>query len=259
VSDPAILGVGAAACVALMSVLWAIGRRIDNWSIVDPGWASCLVLLAWLFAALSDGAPLRRVALASAVTLWGGRHAWLLLAHRVIGHPEEGRYVKLRERWGPGAFFLFFQAQALLAVLLSGPFLLVCGHAGAGPLPFEVAALVLFPLALAGEAKADADLARWKRDPGHRGTTCRAGLWAWSRHPNYFFEWLVWCAFALAALAAPGGWWAPYAPLLMLVLLLFVTGIPPSEKQALRTRGDDYRAYQRSTSAFVPWPPKRGA
>ena len=258
-SDPAILGVGAAACVALMSVLWAIGRRIDNWSIVDPGWASCLVLLAWLFAALSDGAPLRRVALASAVTLWGGRHAWLLLAHRVFGHPEEGRYVKLRERWGPGAFFLFFQAQALLAVLLSGPFLLVCGHAGAGPLPFEVAALVLFPLALAGEAKADADLARWKRDPGHRGTTCRAGLWAWSRHPNYFFEWLVWCAFALAALAAPGGWWAPYAPLLMLVLLLFVTGIPPSEKQALRTRGDDYRAYQRSTSAFVPWPPKQGA
>ena len=148
-SDPAILGVGAAACVALMSVLWAIGRRIDNWSIVDPGWASCLVLLAWLFAALSDGAPLRRVALASAVTLWGGRHAWLLLAHRVIGHPEEGRYVKLRERWGAGAFFLFFQAQALLAVLLSGPFLLVCGHAGGGPLPLEVAALVLFPLALA--------------------------------------------------------------------------------------------------------------
>ena len=60
-------------------------------------------------------------------------------------------------------------------------------------------------------------------------------------------------------MAAPGGWWAVYAPVLMLALLLFVTGIPPSEKQALRSRGEDYRAYQRTTSAFVPWPPKRTA
>ena len=255
-SDPALLAIGAAACVALMSGLYVVGRRIRNWSIVDPGWAACLVLLAVIFAVLSDGAPVRRVALAVAVTAWGGRHAWLLLRHRVIGHPEEGRYVELRRTWGPGAFFLFFQAQALLAVLLAGPFLLVCGHAGPGPLLLEVAAVVLFPIALAGEARADADLSRWKRDPANRGKTCRAGLWAWSRHPNYFFEWLIWCAFALAAMAAPGGAWAAYAPVLMLVLLLFVTGIPPSEKQALRSRGDDYRAYQRTTSAFVPWPPK---
>ncbi len=144
--DPALLGVGAAACVALMSGLFVVGRRIGNWSIVDPGWASCLVLLAWTFAALSDGAPVRRAALAVAVTAWGGRHAWLLLRHRVLGHPEEGRYVELRKTWGSGAFFLFFQAQALLAVVLAGPFLLVCGHAGPGPLPLEVAALALFPM-----------------------------------------------------------------------------------------------------------------
>ncbi len=253
-----LVGLGTALCVAGMAVLWAVGRRIANWSLVDPGWAACLVLLAGLYALLSDGAPLRRGVLAAAVAAWGGRHVALLLVHRVIGHPEEGRYVELRRTWGPGAFFLFFQAQALLAVLLSGPFLLVAGNATDGPHPLELASLALFALALAGEARADADLARWRRAPGNRGKTCRTGLWAWSRHPNYFFEWLVWCAFALAAAAAPGGGWAVYAPILLLLLLLFVTGIPPSERQALRTRGDDYRAYQRTTSAFVPWPPRRG-
>lgn len=247
-----------AACLLLQAALWVVALRVRNWSLVDPGWAACLVLTAGVYAAALDGAPARRLALVAAVSLWGLRHVVQLLVHRVVGRPEEGRYVALRARWSAATFLGFFLAQGLLAALLSWPFLAVARHGGAGPAPLETAALALFLVAWAGEAVADRQLARWKADPGHRGRTCRAGLWAWSRHPNYFFEWLVWVAFALAATAAPGGAWAWLAAATMLALLLFVTGIPPAEAQALRSRGDDYRAYQREVSAFVPWPPRRG-
>ena len=84
----------------------------------------------------------------------------------------------------------------------------------------------------------------------------RDGLWRYSRHPNYFFQWLTWVAYALLALSAPYGWLGLSAPIAMLLLILFVTGIPPAEEQALRSRGEDYRRYQRETSAFVPLPPR---
>lgn len=253
----ALLAGATGACLALMTILWVVGLRIRNWSVVDPGWASCLVACAVLYAAAGDGTLARRAAMAVPVTIWGLRHAWLLLRHRVIGRPEEGRYVALRKTWGRGAFFAFFAAQGLLAAFLSGPFLLAAVDPRAGTSTLELGSLVLFSAALLGEALADAQLARWKADPAHRGRTCRAGLWSWSRHPNYFFEFVIWCAFALHATPSPWGWTAWYAPAVMLLLLLFVTGIPPAEAQALRSRGEDYRAYQREVGAFVPRPPRR--
>ena len=111
-------------------------------------------------------------------------------------------------------------------------------------------------VAVAGEALADRQLAAFQADPGSRGGTCRAGLWPYSRHPNYFFEWLTWVAYAAFALPSPWGWTFVCAPLLMLFLRFRVTGIPMAEEQALRSRGDDYREYQRTTSAFFPWFPK---
>ena len=89
-----------------------------------------------------------------------------------------------------------------------------------------------------------------------RGRACRRGLWRVSRHPNYFFEWLTWCGIAL--LAAPAaGWWAALQPVAMFVLVRFVSGVPYTEMQALKSRGDDYRRYQQETNAFVPWFPRR--
>jgi steroid 5-alpha reductase family enzyme len=252
------VAVAAGACLGLQGALWVVARRIRNWSLVDPGWAACLVLCAGLYAALGAGAPLRRAVVAGLALLWGGRHVLLLLRDRVVGRPEEGRYVELRARWSPSVFLGFFLAQGALAAVLSGPFLLACQDGRPFPqAPIEIAALAVFCAGFLLEAVADARLASWKRDPANRGRTCRSGPWAWSRHPNYFGEFLVWCAFALLASAAPGGAVAWYAPLVLLLLLLFVTGIPPAEAQALRSRGDEYRAYQREVSAFVPWPPRR--
>jgi steroid 5-alpha reductase family enzyme len=110
--------------------------------------------------------------------------------------------------------------------------------------------------AVAGETIADRQLARWRADPAHRGRTCRTGLWRWSRHPNYFFEWLHWWAWPILAIGAPWGWAAVYAPILMLAFILGLSGIPATERRALATRGEDYRRYQRTTSAFFPWPPR---
>ena len=116
---------------------------------------------------------------------------------------------------------------------------------------------MLVVVGVVGETVADRQLLAFKRDPANRGRTCRTGLWRTSRHPNYFFEWILWCGFGLLGYAAPWGWTGLAAPLLILCSIVFVTGIPPTEAQALASRGDDYRAYQRTTSAFVPWPPRR--
>ena len=107
-------------------------------------------------------------------------------------------------------------------------------------------------------ALADAQLAAFKRDPAHRGRVCTAGLWGYSRHPNYFCEWLVWVAYFVFACGSPWGWTSVACPLCILGLLLGVTGIPMTEEQSLRSKGGAYRRYQRTTSAFVPWFPRKG-
>jgi steroid 5-alpha reductase family enzyme len=179
-----------------------------------------------------------------------------------IGREEDRRYAELRERWSASgreqlSFAVFFQAQALIAAILSVPFLLASYNEHDGLEPLEWAGAALWLVAFGGEWVADRQLAAFKANPENKGQTLRAGLWRYSRHPNYFFQWLTWVAYALIALAAPYGWLGLIAPALMLGSILFVTGIPPSEAQALRSRGDDYRRYQRETSAFVPLPPRR--
>jgi steroid 5-alpha reductase family enzyme len=113
----------------------------------------------------------------------------------------------------------------------------------------------LWLIAVAGEAVADAQLAAFRADASNKGKTCRAGLWRYSRHPNYFFEWTHWLAYAVML---PEDWRVWVSPALMLYFLLRVSGIPATEAQALRSRGEDYRRYQRETSMFVPWPPQTG-
>jgi steroid 5-alpha reductase family enzyme len=245
---------------ALMAVLWAIHLALRNAAIVDAGWAAGLPIIA-VFATWRLGGTPRGWLLAGMVTIWGLRLAGFLLRARVFGHPEEGRYVALRQSWKThlsAKFFVFFQAQAVLDLVLAVPFLIVA----ADPRPVTPAlglASVLWAGALLGEATADRQLDRFKHDPANRGAVCAVGLWRYSRHPNYFFEWLIWVAYAGYASGSPGGWVGWISPALILFFLLRFTGIPATEAQALRSRGEAYRAYQRETSAFVPWFPRREA
>ena len=91
-------------------------------------------------------------------------------------------------------------------------------------------------------------------DPANKGKVCQLGLWNYSRHPNFFFEWLMWVAYFIFALSSPYGWWAVIAPAFMLFLLIKVTGIPLMEQRALANKGDAFREYMRTTSFFIPLP-----
>jgi steroid 5-alpha reductase family enzyme len=254
------MGLAWAVLAAMMAALWLVHLAIRNAAIVDVGWTIGVPITAVIFAARLNGGP--RAWLIAALTIgWGVRLASHLLVSRVIGQPEEGRYVELRRGWRThvGAkFFLFFQAQALLDLLLSLPFL--CAASAGGPVPpVGFAAAGLWAIAIAGEALADWQLERFKRRPGARGRVCDEGLWRYSRHPTYFFEWLIWVAYALYATTTPSGWLGWTSPALMLFFLFRVTGIPTTEAQALRSRGEAYRRYQATTSAFVPWPRRRAS
>jgi steroid 5-alpha reductase family enzyme len=245
----------------LFFAAWLLQQKTKNAGYVDVAWAYNLGLIAVLYALLGPTTGARKWALAAMVVVWSARLGTHLLL-RVAGEPEDGRYKYLREHWQPkpGArFLIFFQAQALVDVLLSIPFLLVCvDTASAGAVgPLQIAAVALWLAAQIGESVADAQLARC-RNTLQKTEVCRAGLWRYSRHPNYFFEWLIWVAWAIFAADAPHGWLAFLSPLLMLLFLYRVSGIPWTEQQSIRSKGDAYREYQRTTSAFVPWFPRAG-
>lgn len=258
-----LLALGAIAVCAVMLALWIVSVGNRNFSYVDIGWSANFALLALLYVALAPGWLPRKVLVGSLFAVHGLRLAWHL-GRRVIGQPEEGRYVQLRKEWGgDGAgrlslkFLAFFQFQAALNVLLSLPLLLACMNRHAQWLTLEWLGAAICVVGLLGESTADAQLAAFKRNPANRGAVCDVGLWRYSRHPNYFFEWLIWIGYAVLAFPSPYGWIAIVAPALMLHFLVNVTGIRATEEQALRSKGDRYRDYQARTSAFVPWFPRR--
>jgi len=254
--------VALAALCAGFAALYLVARRIDNYGIVDIAWSYAFGAMAAGYALGGAGWPVRRALIGAMAVLWSARLG-THLAVRVLGHHpvEDGRYLQLRRDWAANfaaKMFGFFQLQAASVVLLGAAFVLACVNPTPTLHPLEVAGVAVWLLALTGEALADAQLAAFKRRPESRGRVCDAGLWRYSRHPNYFFEWLIWVAYALFALGSPWGWLGLIGPASILFLLLRVTGIPMTEEQSLRSRGDAYRRYQQTTSAFVPWPPRSG-
>ena len=245
----------------VFAALYLVARRWNNYGIVDIAWSYAFGALALFYAAFAPGWPVRRALIAALAVVWSlrlGTH----LAVRVIGHHpvEDGRYVQLRKDWAANfvtKMFWFFQMQAASVVLLGAAFLVAALNPAPALHPLEIAGAVLWLLAIGGEALADAQLAAFKKNPAHKGQVCAVGLWRFSRHPNYFFEWLIWVAFFVFSLGSPHGWVALIGPASILYLLLRVTGIPMTEEQSLRSRGDAYRRYQATTSAFLPWFPKK--
>jgi steroid 5-alpha reductase family enzyme len=245
---------------ALMTIVWLISVRIKNAGIVDIAWSFGFAPVALLYAIFADGFAARRWLILAMVAIWSLRLGGYLY-FRVMGHhpKEDQRYAQLRTEWGAnvnGKMFGFFQLQAALLVLLSVPFLIACLN----PQPeinwLEYLGAAVWLIAVIGESVSDHQLKQFKKNPANKGEVCQAGLWHFSRHPNYFFEWLIWVAFWIFALGSPLGCTAIYCPALMLYFLVRVTGIPMTEDLALKTKGEKYRAYQRTTSRFVPWFPK---
>lgn len=236
---------------------WARQQRTRNAGIVDVVWSFGVGGAAVLVAMTGEGALLPRALLGVLGSLWGLRLG-LHLLQRVRGEGEDGRYAQLRKRWGdaPMKWLAMFQFQALLVALFALPFLAVAANPVAEGNAWFVGGIAMWIACVAGEAIADSQLARFRADPANKGKACRAGLWRYSRHPNYFFEWLHWFAYVLLAVGSPLAWLAWSGPLVMYVFLRFLSGVPFTEAQALRTRGEDYARYQRSTPMLIPWFPK---
>ncbi|HPF13189.1 MAG TPA: DUF1295 domain-containing protein [Planctomycetota bacterium] len=245
----------------VMLALWARQRTTRNAGWVDVAWTFGVGGLGVLYALTQPGWLPRRVLVGTLIGLWAlrlGSH----LYQRVGSEPEDGRYARMRsakgadiDRW----LFWFFQAQALMALVLSLPFFFLTRSGLEGWHGWDGLAVGLWVVSVVGEGLADRQLKAWRQSAHGKGKTCRVGLWRYSRHPNYFFEWVHWLVYPVLAIGMSGGSWLWLAPLGMFVLIRYVTGIPPTEEQSLKSRGEDYRAYQRTTNAFFPGPPRPGA
>lgn len=246
------------ALMALMLLAqWILGR-CQRRGHVDLLWALLIGAQACIYAVSGTGWEPRKWLVLALAGFWALRLS-LHLARRLGRDGEDGRYRAMEKAAGdrsPLVFLGFFQAQALAAWVFALPFFVLVQDATPSWRTPEWAALLLWALSIGGVILADHQLDRWRRAPEHRGLTCRGGLWAWSRHPNYFFESLLWAAYAVAAIGTAGLWINLAIALLMLLMITRVSGIPFAEQQALRSRGDDYRDYQSSTSAFFPLPPR---
>jgi steroid 5-alpha reductase family enzyme len=252
---PVVLSI--AACCLIMTAVWFWAVKIKNGGIVDVFWSYNFPVIAVILLLLAPGFDTRIYMICGMILLWGirlGTH----LGNRVFSHihEEEGRYAQLRKDWAPHEdrkLFWFFQAQAFSNVLLAVPFFIITANQQPSLSPLEYGGVAIWFFALAGETLADWQLDRFKKDPVNKGKVCDVGLWNYSRHPNYFFEWMIWMSYFIFALASPNGWIAILSPAIILYLLLNVTGIPATEEQSVRSKGALYKAYQKTTSAFVPW------
>ncbi|MEP6662924.1 MAG: DUF1295 domain-containing protein [Verrucomicrobiota bacterium] len=248
------------ACIfasVVMLGIWWLALRIKNLGIIDIAWSFSLAPIAIFYATISQGDPTRRWLMAGMVALWslrlGGYLGWRVAKH----HPhEDPRYKEFRAKWAnhfKRDTFWFFQIQAASIATLSILFLLVCLNNKSQISLIEWIGFAVWLIAFCGESLSDIQMTLFKKNPANKGEVCQKGLWNYSRHPNYFFEGLIWISFYVFALNSPWGWATIYCPAMILYFLLRVTGIPLTEKLAVQTKGEKYRAYQRSTSAFVPW------
>ncbi|MGO4404394.1 DUF1295 domain-containing protein [Bosea sp. RAF48] len=243
-----------------MALATVIERRTGNSGWIDVVWTFGVGATGVVAALLPFGAgPMSRRLLVAALALAWALRLGLHIARRTSGIAEDPRYAKLKRGWGsdaPRQMVRLLQIQALVSIpLVLG--IVLAAHNTAPSLAWrDLAGIVIFVVGLAGGAVADGQLHAFARSG--TGGVCDRGLWRWSRHPNYFFECLLWCCYAVIAPAAgyPWGWLALLAPACITLLLTRISGIPPLEEHMLAKHGAAYRDYQRRTSALIPLPPK---
>jgi len=259
-----------AAVTGFLSIAMAAAWTLAMWT-RNGGWADSFwtfsVGIAGMTAALwpaADGAgpSTRQLLVAALAALWSLRLG-IHIAARTRSAAEDARYAELRREWGAAhavRLFWFLEVQALAALPLVIAIALAAHRPDAGLRPADVMGALIVVAGIVGEAIADWQLASFKANPSNKGRLCDAGLWAWTRHPNYFCEWVVWLGWPAIAVdvsgAYPQGLLALAAPALMYVLLVHVSGIPPLEAHMARSRGAAFTAYRSRTPSFFPRPPR---
>jgi len=255
-----IAGWNLAAVFVMMIIGWLISLRYRNVSIVDSLWGLGFVLIAWITFFLADGFSGRKTLILILTTVWGMRLS-IFLGKRNWGSGEDRRYGQWRQKSGESfwvvSLFKVFLLQALFLWVIS--FVLQYGQFASTPAKFtwlDILGVSVWGVGFLFEAVGDWQLAQFKSNPANKGKVMDRGLWAYSRHPNYFGEFLIWWGFFLITLSTPGSWWTVISPLIVAAVLLKMTGIPLTEAAIVKTR-PGYEDYIRRTSAFVPWFPRK--
>lgn len=248
-------------CAGAMALAWRVVIATGNSGWTDAFW-SFTVGAAGVLAAIGplEGTEItpRNWLVALLVGLWSGRLG-LHIARRTLRGKDDPRYAELKRGWGSRwkpHMLLFLQIQAAVALVLAVA-VMAAAHYPAPLGPGDALGVLIALVAIVGEATADRQLTRFARNPANRGKVCDTGLWAWSRHPNYFFETLYWVALVPIGIGHVWGWVALAAPVMMFVLLRYVSGVPPLEQHMLRSRGAAFAAYQQRVPVFFPRPPRR--
>ena len=251
--------VGGLVLLSIFTLTWLVQLRTGNAAIVDTIWSAGFPVLAMVYFILVDGYVPRQLLVLLVVCFWGFRLA-IHLYVRTVGQPEDVRYTALRKQWGDQQnirMLRFYYFQALWALILSLPFALIMVNTTPGINLYEVTGAILWFVAFMGESAADYQLTKFKSNPENKGKICQQGLWYHSRHPNYFFEWLIWLSYFVMALGSAWGWVSVICPVAMYYFLTRLTGIAYTEASMLKSRGEAFLEYQRTTSAFFPGPKRR--
>jgi steroid 5-alpha reductase family enzyme len=245
--------------IVMMTIGWVVSLKIQNVTIVDSLWGFGFVLIAWITFYLSEGFAGRRALIAILVTAWGIRlSVYLTMRNWKVG--EDPRYGKWRKKSGERFWLVsFFKVFLLQAVFMwSVSLVLQTGQIASYPDSFgwmDLLGAFVWCLGFFFEVVGDHQLARFKADPANKRRVMDRGLWAYSRHPNYFGEFLVWWGFFIITLSTPNSWWTIISPVIITAVLLKMTGIPLTEETIIKNR-PGYKDYIRRTNAFVPWFPK---
>lgn len=244
-----------AVLIFVYMTLWFVAartkKRLDT---VDTAWGLGFVVLAW--SIVVQHASVRSVVIALLVSIWGVR----LASHIYLRSKKRGddpRYVELSKKW-KGNFWLrayvsIFLLQGALIWVVSLPIVMAGDRVLDGLSWLTLEGIALWVLGFLCEAFADYQLTLYLRK-SKRPKVLDTGLWRYSRHPNYFGELVQWWAIAVIAMQTSSGLFGLIGPLVLSLLIVFVSGIPPIEKR--RAKDAAYRAYQQKTSSLIPWPPK---
>lgn len=248
-------------CIGIFvaTAAYLIARRVKLMAIVDTIWTVGLGISALVYHTVLGLESIRSWAVLLVIFLWSFRLSFHLYRDRVFSGHDDPRYKALAEHWGARSarnFYFLFLAQIVFIAL----FLFPVSIAMQNPQPLwawtDTLAVLIGISAMLGEWIADRQLANFRANPKNKGGVCKDRLWRYSRHPNYFFEWLHWFAYLAFAMGSSLVGFALVGPIAMFIFLRFLTGVPYAEMSSLKSRGEAYRQYQSSTNAFFPWIPR---
>ena len=255
---PSLLPTAAMTILIFMTAVFVLAQVLKNNGVVDIAWGLGFIVVT---AALFNREPVlypAKALVTALVLVWGLRLSFHIFS-RNRGKPEDFRYAKMRKDWGRAvavkSFFFIFMLQGLLMLIVSLPITVVFSSPARPLGALEVVGALVFAAGFVFEAVGDRQLAAHIRNPANKGRLMTRGLWSTTRHPNYFGEAALWWGIGLIAFPSAAGGVALLGPLMITLLLVFVSGVPLLERKYAGR--PDWEAYKARTSMFVPWFPKK--